>query len=362
MPLMRLDENGNPVYYLTDAMGSVIGLADGSGAEVADFHYDSFGNLRSSTGVEGDREELAGGDFRFQGQWLESNTDLYHFRARYYDPESGRFVSRDPVELIEYEPESSNPYQFVYNNPHIYSDPTGEFTISEIGVARAVENILQNIKTAAINEAQERAIDKAKGVLTNILNSALKQLLPFEQAGTLAKIAGDIAQQNASQDYIANWEDILVENTLCKIIGNHVWKDTKISQSGEPLSNGYPCGQTAPIDFKDSKPDFIIKKGKPKDTDGKPKAYLIGDAKLKIDSINAQTDKQFKAMLSYAKLKGQGKINKQSGDHQYIPVATYVTIFAPKKAKKPQDEKLKSWAFKKYGVVLEVISFFPSRK
>ena len=43
-------------------------------------------------GIEGDREELAGGDFRFQGQWLESTTDLYHFRARYYEPESGRFV------------------------------------------------------------------------------------------------------------------------------------------------------------------------------------------------------------------------------------------------------------------------------
>jgi hypothetical protein len=48
-------------------------LADGSGTEVADFHYDSFGNLLSSTGVEGDREALAGGDFRFQGQ-LFSNS------------------------------------------------------------------------------------------------------------------------------------------------------------------------------------------------------------------------------------------------------------------------------------------------
>jgi hypothetical protein len=43
-------------HYLTDAMGSVIGLADSTGAEVADFRYDSFGNLRSSTGAEVLRE------------------------------------------------------------------------------------------------------------------------------------------------------------------------------------------------------------------------------------------------------------------------------------------------------------------
>jgi hypothetical protein len=40
-------------YYLTDAMGSAIGLADGTGAEVGDFRYDSFGNLRSARGCGG---------------------------------------------------------------------------------------------------------------------------------------------------------------------------------------------------------------------------------------------------------------------------------------------------------------------
>jgi RHS repeat-associated protein len=92
LPLMRLDENGNPVYYLTDAMGSVIGLADRAGASTASFQYDSFGNVRSATGTATDVSAAAGGDFRFQGQWLESSTDLYNFRARYYDPETGRFI------------------------------------------------------------------------------------------------------------------------------------------------------------------------------------------------------------------------------------------------------------------------------
>ncbi len=89
---------------------------------MARFNYDSFGNLRNASGTGASLPGNAGGDFRFQGQWLDEATGLYNFRARYYDPETGRFMSYDPIDLIEMEPESSNPYQFVYNNPHVYSN------------------------------------------------------------------------------------------------------------------------------------------------------------------------------------------------------------------------------------------------
>ena len=53
-PLMRIDASGNAVYYLEDAMGSVLGLADDTGNEVARFEYDSFGLERSATGSQAD--------------------------------------------------------------------------------------------------------------------------------------------------------------------------------------------------------------------------------------------------------------------------------------------------------------------
>jgi RHS repeat-associated protein len=77
---------------------------------MARFNYDSFGKLRNASGTGASLPGNAGGDFRFQGQWLDEATGLYNFRARYYDPETGRFMSYDPIELIEMEPESSNPY------------------------------------------------------------------------------------------------------------------------------------------------------------------------------------------------------------------------------------------------------------
>ena len=126
-------------------MGSVIGLADGSGTSSGKFLYDAFGKILSQVG---DADSAAGGDFRFQGQWLESESGLYHFRARDYDPATGLFLSCDPVDIIETVPESFNPYQFVYNNPYIYSDPTGMISIVEIQSAFTIERILQSIVNA----------------------------------------------------------------------------------------------------------------------------------------------------------------------------------------------------------------------
>ncbi|MEM0978786.1 MAG: RHS repeat-associated core domain-containing protein, partial [Cyanobacteria bacterium P01_H01_bin.58] len=169
-PLMRLDGNGEAVYYLTDAMGSVIGLVDGNGQSVASFDYDGFGNIRGSEGRDAVGEAI-GGDYRFQSHWLESESGLYYMRARDYDAQTGQFLSRDPVDRIQAIPESINPYQFVYNNPMVYSDPTGEITLGELNASKSVQEILGKARSYAFNEVREAAIDEAKGIATNVLKS-----------------------------------------------------------------------------------------------------------------------------------------------------------------------------------------------
>ncbi|MEL4897197.1 RHS repeat domain-containing protein [Crocosphaera sp. Alani8] len=311
MPILRLDENGEPIYYLTDAMGSVIGLADGNGAEIAEFEYDSFGNLRNS---QGNDLGLTGGDFRFQGQWLESNTDLYHFRARYYDPETGRFVSRDPVEIIEYEPESSNPYQFVYNNPHIYLDPSGEFTISEINAANAMRDILEYGRTFLIDGARDFIREKTGEVIGNLLISTINQLLPGNA------IADNWA--NLQSGVSGGFENFIKDN-VCHIFeeigfSDRLWIEPRISASnGKPKSNGLNCSaeelgaKPAADAYAHPAPDFIIKDGYPyRSRSGKkgfkkknPKSYIIGD--IKASTAAALKDittnnKQWNAMAEYA--------------------------------------------------------------
>jgi RHS repeat-associated protein len=364
MPILRLDENGEPIYYLTDAMGSVIGLADGNGAEIAEFEYDSFGNLRRS---QGNDLGLTGGDFRFQGQWLESNTDLYHFRARYYDPETGRFVSRDPVEIIEYEPESSNPYQFVYNNPHIYLDPSGEFTISEISAGNKIQNILQ---TYANNFARDFVKEQTGQLVGNVLNGIVNRLLPATAMGEHFNSIVDAVKTGPKFEKYLSGQVCGLLHSLGGAYSNYLWIEPSVnSETGQPNGNGLNCGENirfkgkAPIDIatkgRRSRPDFIIHKKSPKENTKplNPDAFLIGDVKITVekavDDYILKSHPQWQAMYKHA------------GKYQITKTATFITFktffgkteYPNKAALETRIQQAKINGLKN-GVVLFIVSIF----
>src|SRR5207245_2675119 len=72
-----------------NARGDVAALTDAAGAVVERTLFDDFGSA--------DRASTVGNPFGFQGARLDIETGLYWFRNRYYDPNTGRFTSRDPV-------------------------------------------------------------------------------------------------------------------------------------------------------------------------------------------------------------------------------------------------------------------------
>ena len=132
-PLLRYDPTTDDVvYYLSDAMGSVIGLVDDAGA-AGTVHYDGFGNERATTGA---LASVAGeGDFRFQGMWLDGDSGLYYVRARVYEAQSGRFLSRDPAEGVMTGADTYWTYAFAADSPVVGRDPTGRFFTASDGVA-----------------------------------------------------------------------------------------------------------------------------------------------------------------------------------------------------------------------------------
>ena len=101
-------------YYQIDGLGSITSLSNSSGANAETYTYDSFGNLTASTGSLTNR-------YRYTGREFDSETSLYYYRARYYDPATGRFVSEDPIGFIG----GINFYTYVVNNPVIFVDANG---------------------------------------------------------------------------------------------------------------------------------------------------------------------------------------------------------------------------------------------
>lgn len=101
------------LYYVRDALGSVIGVTDASGREVGVAHYDAYGMIESSHGVRP--------DFGYAGMLRHPETGMYLTLYRAYDPRAGRWLSRDPIG----ERGGLNVYTYVQGNPISFADPYG---------------------------------------------------------------------------------------------------------------------------------------------------------------------------------------------------------------------------------------------
>ena len=105
---------------LTDIQGSVWGYADEGGAVVARWTYDAWGNVLSEE-IAPSAEALRSVRYRFQGRERSSATGLVNFRMRWYDPTTGRWLSKDPIGLNG----GLNLYSFCGGNPLNDIDPYG---------------------------------------------------------------------------------------------------------------------------------------------------------------------------------------------------------------------------------------------
>ncbi len=110
-------------YFLTDRQGTVHGIADTNGNLVEQYRFDAFGRLEGVFDGSGKSlvQSAIGNRLLFHGREYSWGTGLYFFRARWYDPISGRWLSNDPIGISG----GLNQYVFCANNPVNFVDPTG---------------------------------------------------------------------------------------------------------------------------------------------------------------------------------------------------------------------------------------------
>jgi RHS repeat-associated protein len=101
--------------YLTDALGSSVALANGSGSVQTEYTYEPFGAMTASGASTGNTIAFTGRE--------ADGTGLHYYRARYYHPGAQRFVSEDP---LGFGAGDVNLHQYVFADPTNLTDPTGE--------------------------------------------------------------------------------------------------------------------------------------------------------------------------------------------------------------------------------------------
>jgi RHS repeat-associated protein len=110
------DTQGRATNYTFhhDQIQSVVGVSGHAGSVEEAVYFAPFGEERGGSGASPNL-------LRYTGRQLDPETGLYYYRARYYDPDLGRFLSEDPLGFGS----GINFYAYVGNNPVNRNDPTG---------------------------------------------------------------------------------------------------------------------------------------------------------------------------------------------------------------------------------------------
>ena len=106
--LLAENDNSTSYYPCYDGNGNVRAYVDNTGTSVADYEYGPFGQITPKSGSKADDFM-----FRFSTKYLDKETGLYYYGYRYYSPDLGRWISRDPME----EEGGKNLYLIVFNQP-----------------------------------------------------------------------------------------------------------------------------------------------------------------------------------------------------------------------------------------------------
>jgi RHS repeat-associated protein len=138
--LQRINENQlvsgtwTPSFYGYDGFGSVRTLSNAVGAITDTYEYDAWGN---SFGSVGSTPNL----YLYRGEQYDPDLMLYYLRARYFNPQTGRFLSTDPWQGSPEDPTSLHRYVYAGMDPVNSSDPSGGVNLATRGLTTAIVSI-----------------------------------------------------------------------------------------------------------------------------------------------------------------------------------------------------------------------------
>jgi RHS repeat-associated protein len=168
-PIAEFDGSSDDLdvnYYIEDGMGNVRTTTDSGGSSSTTLSYDPFGVRTYQSGGNPVNE--------FDAQRVDTDTNFYYLRARYYDPDTGRFLTRDPLPGNLQNPLTQNAYTYAGDNPINHDDPSGrcywDLCIGESIIAGA---IISTEAPALITAIDEIGHDLQKSQYGDAINIAM---------------------------------------------------------------------------------------------------------------------------------------------------------------------------------------------
>ncbi len=179
----KLAQNSGSYQYLKDHQGTITDVADNSGNKLQHYVYSAFGillGIKDASANDVTENPPLNTSYTYTGREQDKESGFYYYRARYYDPELGRFVQADPHPgKIDTPGTTINKFSYVMNNSMNLIDPKGEFIWFLIGFFIG-GSLLQGISTGDWS-------------LSNLFTGGLKGLALGAAIAGVASIFGAIA-------------------------------------------------------------------------------------------------------------------------------------------------------------------------
>ncbi|MCP4284826.1 MAG: RHS repeat-associated core domain-containing protein, partial [Gammaproteobacteria bacterium] len=223
--LLSLNTPTSEQYYHYSALRTTTNLTDESGATRVSYHTNPWGEITEQQGTSVNRQV-------FTGQEHDENTGLVYFGARYYDPDTGRFITQDSYLGEPGTPPSLHRYLYAYGNPLFYIDPDG---------SESLPSTLEGVKERGFKEggvsgiAKFWAADMAQTTLSAI--DFMTPASPMEtynenlDAGmSSVEAANKTARKKFEEDLPEYVEERVQEGVIVGsvTVGCDVWKPCKL--------------------------------------------------------------------------------------------------------------------------------------
>ncbi|WP_232417770.1 RHS repeat-associated core domain-containing protein [Methyloversatilis thermotolerans] len=281
--LQDSDGKTRPYLFHHDQVTSVTAVTGHNGGTTQSLRYSAFGQSQSGTGASPNRLKYSGRE--------DDGTGLYYYRARYYDPVIGRFISEDPLGFAAGD---VNFYAYVGNNPVNANDPSGHaamqvggaivgavgglltqggidlargspssfadyagaFTGGAAGGAAAATcgPVCAGATAGAVSSATTQAIDWVQGRASSALNAAGNFVIDTALGAVGGKVAGEVVPY-LFKNYVSN--------PIKGAIGEAMtWLDLTFSGrgvSGSQVGNTFfgKNGRESTFDFRTADGTFV---------------------------------------------------------------------------------------------------------
>jgi RHS repeat-associated protein len=193
-------------YFVYDALGSVRALANTAGDLTDTYTYDAYGLLIERRVRDGSGQLVPEGSpgapaptvnwYRFTGEQWDADLGMYHLRARYLNPQSGRFWSMDTFEGNQSDPLSLHKYLYAHADPVNNIDPSGNESLIGISLAGTLGQGLHGKYDAGVSTVGNSLKNTIIGVYSGMSVGQIVALNFLDNAGgvILGKAIGSLSQ------------------------------------------------------------------------------------------------------------------------------------------------------------------------